>query len=382
MSTTTNDIELHPLGLDDLKALAETSKDCCVSIQMPTHRSGRDVKQNSIRFKNLLDEADRKLISCDADISILNPLRSLPNQDDFWQHQADGLAVFVNSRNIQFFSTQRSIDNRVTVDNSFYLASLLGERYYGEECFVLALTWDDAKLFISSGSELRAVDSMQFPAKYDDLVLPSDPEEQIQFTTHRAGGESTAMYHGQGEGEDKIEADRCTYLSRVGGLVGSEIYNSGMALVIVATEEVAGQFAATTNVEIAAKVEGSPAEMKEDELQSRVCEAVEPVLVKSRNELAERFGTELAQSQASGDPAEVATAALQGRVDTLIVAEQAEVPGIIDREKMQTRTDESGDVDLVNAAVIETFRHGGTAYSASDDAMPSEANRVAAIYRY
>ena len=45
----------------DLKQLIDTTQEPLVSIYMPTYRSGREVQQNSTRFKNLLKGAREKL---------------------------------------------------------------------------------------------------------------------------------------------------------------------------------------------------------------------------------------------------------------------------------------------------------------------------------
>ena len=50
----------------DLKALIETEGEWCVSILMPTVRTGTEVQQNPIRFRNLLREAENQHVTGSA----------------------------------------------------------------------------------------------------------------------------------------------------------------------------------------------------------------------------------------------------------------------------------------------------------------------------
>ena len=54
---------METLSKDDLKALVKKRKDLCISLYMPTHRSGVETQQNQIRFKNLLREAEERLVA-------------------------------------------------------------------------------------------------------------------------------------------------------------------------------------------------------------------------------------------------------------------------------------------------------------------------------
>lgn len=51
------------LRRDELKALMQKRADSCVSIYLPTHRAMPDTQQDPIRLKNLLAEAEKRLIA-------------------------------------------------------------------------------------------------------------------------------------------------------------------------------------------------------------------------------------------------------------------------------------------------------------------------------
>ena len=367
MAATIDQSQLTPLKPSDLSIIAGLSADTCVSILMPTHRSGRQTLQGHIRFKNLLKVAHEKLTESGQDASLLDPLSPLARSIEFWQHQGEGLAIFLSPNDCHLFRLERPVNEWVSVGRSFFIQPLIGEQNIGEDYFVLALSWEEAKLFRADGQSLTLVETTTLPAKFDELILPRDPEEILQNTSHRSGSNavdsSTTMFHGHGEGEEKIEADRSHYLSLVGDEVAAVIYSTGLPLVVAATGEVIGHFEATTKVHVDARVEGSPAEWTVDELRDHAHEAIKAELKPDHNQFSERFGTALAHAHASDDLEEVLAAAKNGRVDALMVCHHDEHCG------------------KTNQAVIDTLRNGGEVSQCSPDAMPGGAF-IAAIYRY
>jgi len=90
---------MNLLSKEELRSLMEKPGGWCVSIFMPTHRVSPDTKQDPIRFKNLLREAEARLKTAgprspDAK-KLLKPAQPLVPDTLFWQHQSDGLAAFL-----------------------------------------------------------------------------------------------------------------------------------------------------------------------------------------------------------------------------------------------------------------------------------------------
>ncbi|MFK8185716.1 MAG: hypothetical protein AB8B99_20260 [Phormidesmis sp.] len=81
------------------QTLAQTTAFPYVSIYLPTHEAGREVKQDPIRLKNQIAEARDHLQSMDIDNNtiqtLLQPAEDLLNKRDFWQHQSNGVKIQV-----------------------------------------------------------------------------------------------------------------------------------------------------------------------------------------------------------------------------------------------------------------------------------------------
>jgi hypothetical protein len=84
----------------ELEQLMLKEQPLCVSIYLPTHRTGIETQQDPIRLKNLLREAEQLLsaqgVGTHAVQKMLEPASRLLQDSDFWQHQSDGLAIFLS----------------------------------------------------------------------------------------------------------------------------------------------------------------------------------------------------------------------------------------------------------------------------------------------
>lgn len=87
------------MTIDDLRDLVNIEQELFITIYMPTFRKGVDTKQNPIRLKQLLREAEEKLYGMDmrkAEVEkFLAPASDLIDQTMFWQQQSDGLVIFL-----------------------------------------------------------------------------------------------------------------------------------------------------------------------------------------------------------------------------------------------------------------------------------------------
>ncbi len=125
---------------------------------------------------------------------------------------------------------------------------------------------------------------------------------------------------------------------------------------------------------------GSPDASPGDELHERAMEVVmstftEP-LQKAMAQIRELAGTD----HASTDPRSIVQAAFQGRVLDLLIAANAEFWGAWNEETQDVDTANARE-ELLNAACLETVRHGGRAYVVKEADMPVQAP-AAAMFRF
>jgi len=118
-------MDLRNLRRGDLNELAAMTFHPCVSIYMPTHRRGKETRQDSIRFRNLLDQAAKALSDAGYETGLVESLRGKQEDNDFWQHQSDGLGVLANRSEITLLRLPYTVDERVEIDEVPFLKPLL-----------------------------------------------------------------------------------------------------------------------------------------------------------------------------------------------------------------------------------------------------------------
>lgn len=100
------------LSIDELKALVETAQSPCVSIYMPAQKAGPEVRQNPIRFKNLIREAENRLEAMGMEGGeAAEFLKSAHELDtvEFWENQDRGLVILLSPGEFRLLSTSLRI---------------------------------------------------------------------------------------------------------------------------------------------------------------------------------------------------------------------------------------------------------------------------------
>jgi hypothetical protein len=87
------------ISKEQLAALAGVEAPPVVSIYLPTHDKAREVRQDPIRMRNALAIVTEQLLGAGhrrPEVEeLLKPAQALLDDEFFWRHQAQGLAVFV-----------------------------------------------------------------------------------------------------------------------------------------------------------------------------------------------------------------------------------------------------------------------------------------------
>ena len=151
---------------DELKELLRY-KGKCVSIYMPTHRAGAETQQDPIRLKNLLREAEAALIRTGLRSSrareLLEPAQELVEDHEFWQHQSDGLAIFLSPGLFRSYRLPLEFEESVFVAERFHVKPLLPLLTGDGRFYVLALSQNEVRLLQGTRFNVGEVDLEDVP---------------------------------------------------------------------------------------------------------------------------------------------------------------------------------------------------------------------------
>ena len=93
MTTMNETTALEDLTISHLSELSTLDNDSVLSILMPTHRTGSEIRQDPIRYKNLVDSVREQASQFERGDEMIQRLGSRLPQSDFWQHQGLGLTI-------------------------------------------------------------------------------------------------------------------------------------------------------------------------------------------------------------------------------------------------------------------------------------------------
>lgn len=373
----------------EMKNLLVRDSGWCVSLFMPTHRRGRETEQDPIRFRNLLREAEERLLvkglrSPDAR-EMLKPAQRLLQEPSFWQHQSGGLAVFLTSDEFQYYRLPLPFENLVMISKSFHLKPLLPFFASDGHFYILALSQNQVRLLEGTQHTVDEVDMESMPESIGEALQYERFEKQLQFRTGTSGGGRSALFHGRDLGdEDKGRILR--WFHKIDDELPNLLIGRKSPLVLAGVEYLFPLYKEANSYPhlLEEGIGGNPEELTPEELHTQAWPLVQPTFMEARKEAAAQYSQLADTGQASADVQETVLAAHHGRVADLFVALDVQVWGSFDQ-----RTDtvhvhqepEPDDGDLLDLAAIQTILNGGTVYAVEPEQVPAQAP-LAAVFRY
>jgi hypothetical protein len=362
-------------ALDDLAG--DGAEPPCVSVFLPTHRAGPDTRQNPVRLRNLLAEAERTLVDDgvtrnDVD-ELLAPARELVDDYDFWQYQSDGLAVYLSGGSMRTLRVPLVLDEETVVGARFSWRPILPLLTGDGRFLVLAVSQNRVRLFAGTRYTISELSRGPIPESMAEALALEENEPQLQVRTAGEAG----MFHGHGAGEEVDKATVERFLRAVATGLRERVGADRRPLVVAAVGYYLPIFREVSDhpAVVDGGVEGNPDEMSAAQLHEAAWPVVAPAFDAARAAAIDRFRANMGTGRTVTALSEVVVAAVDGQVETLFVDASAPVWGVLDgATRTVERHDErqAGDDDLVDRAAVATVLAGGDVYVVT----PPDAERV------
>ncbi|CAO3373470.1 baeRF3 domain-containing protein [Azospirillum argentinense] len=386
----------------DLERLLTVDAAPAVSIFLPTHIAGRDIRQDVIRLRNLLAKAQDQLCEKhglrrpDAE-AFLKPASDLLEQGEFWRHMDRGLAIFLARGVSAIHRVPVELPEEVVVNARFTLRPLLPLLADDGTFMILAVTAGRARLFCATRHGIAEEDAglpqgvaeIHAETNFESNLHSAPPARHADRTDR--GGVSMVKTHNFGEDPEGLrKAHLIEYLGRVAGRARDHLKPFRGPLVLVADEEVQGHLRKDAHLQGALDegVVTNPDALDVEELHRRAYAVVRPMFESTRRTAVERFkalhGDRNTAERTTTRAEDVMVAAREGRVGVLLVAGNEKVWGHFREDyhrafPLHHETD--GAIDLVEEAATETLLRGGEVHVVTKEELPSGAS-TAAILRF
>jgi hypothetical protein len=363
----------------ELSGLIVRRDEPAVSVYQPTHRAGAGIQQDPIRYKNLLRSAQERLIesglrSAEAD-QLLEPARRLLDDEVFWQHQSDGLALFASNSIFRYYRVPFQFEELVVVTDRFHIKPLIRLLSEDGRFYILALSGKQVRLMLGTRHSVSEMDLEEVPQGLAEALRFDDPERQLQF--HTASRGSSAIFHGQGDVFDakRHKKDLLRYFQQVDRGLHELLRQREEPLVLAAVDYLIPIYreANTYPNLLEEGITGNPDLLNARELHERAWSLVEPHFERAREKKLARYRELQGTGLTAREIDEIVPAAYHGRIDTLFVATGVQRWGRYDEGQGGVVTHEEpepGDEDLLDLAAVQTLVHSGEVYAVGTEQIP------------
>ena len=365
----------------------------CLSIYMPTHRTHPENLQDIILFKNLVRQLKESLLqkySAGEVQKHIEPFETLADDNSIWNHTSDGLAVFSATGLFKVVGVHKSFEGLALVADSFHTKPLRQYLQSLDHFHVLGLTLHDIRLFEGNRHSLAEVDlTADTPKTITEALGDELTDKHTTVASYGgSGGESSPMRHGHGGRKDETEKDTERFFRVVANTIYEQYTKpSGWPLILAALTEHQSLFKKVNKnpLLLTNGIEINPSSVSAEKLADMAWEIMEPEYNLKLESLVALFEQSRANGKGSDDYKQVAVAAVEGRIDTLIVEADRIIPVRI--TNLVTGNTQKKDMldpkvdDLLDDMGELVMKMGGEVMVLPAGKMPSDTG-LAAIYRY
>jgi hypothetical protein len=365
----------------------------CVSCFLPTHRNPSEKKEDRMRLKNLLNEAERRLagrgMRSPQVRALLEPARDLLNEEPFWETLRDGLAFFRSASLFRVYTVSIPIREFLDVGDRFHLKPLLPVLRSDGRFYLLGLSQERVILLEGTRESLVELAVPDLPRDLASALhveqFPPEHTLELRTQTSRAGGQG-AIFHGHAEEYEDVTRYLREYFRQVDRAVTVFLRGSRAPLLLAAVDYLHPLYAEANRYPhlLRSGVHGNPEVFNVEELHRRAWSIVESTLDLELDRALFEYSDLGGGPRSSEEPSTILVGAYFGRIGRLFVAEDTELWGRFDPNTLSLSvhpTRRQDDVELLDWAAIRTVSADGAVYVVPRARVPG-GGPMAALFRF
>lgn len=366
-----------------------------VSVFIPAHRSSAGVRGRRIWWKNLLTEVSavpsRRGLRARDIARLLAPARALRNDAMAGQYTGDGLALFMRPGWHRAFRVPIDLPAVAAVGDYFLIGPLLRVVAGDSHFLLLALSRRKIRLFEGRMQHIEEIELKDVPTSLRHVIEPPEPrsDTMARLTLSGVGRQAgRAVFYGHGAADEHFKKDQLRrFMYQVtDGLRGGYLADQDLPMVPVGQARLVSiyrEMAAYPHLTEGA-VRENPDQFSAEELHAAAWPIVAEIVDQQASRAVQRFEELHGTGRTSDEPKMIEAAARQGRVETLLVAEQ---PWCREQLPAGVRVVQLGadgafsHCELLDRAAAKTLSRGGQIYTPRTAEIPGGSD-IAAVFRY
>jgi len=357
----------------------------CVSIYLPTPRANPPAAESARLFEHLLHKAEQQLgerFNSTQIRQMTQKIRGATVDADpqFWTGDRDAVAIFASPDFVQVIDLQHRVDAYVEVADSFHVKPLIRVLQSANRFQLLCLTQQMVEVLEGDQYRLDRLPNRNLPQNINELPgMIMSKEVSVAQDLRDAKRQPNDGQDGAGTLDQFLRVvDKAVW----------ENYSraSKLPLILVAVEAYHAHFRDISKntylLEEGIKID--PKNVSLDRLREEAWKIMEPRYNATVERITNDFMAAKARHRGSDEVMEVAQAASQGRVDTLLVQADAQIAGHLMRTdgfiEPAKLSDPYAD-DVLDDLAEMVLKMDGQVLVLPRENMPTDSG-VAAIYRY
>lgn len=342
--------------------------------------------KDQTRLSNLISEG-RKLAKEKYSSEVAEKIIS--QLDEVEKHMRElviprgGLLVYATLDEIYYTHTAIPVDNTVTAGHLPYLLPVIANYQFSHNYHLLVLNQNEISLYQGRGRELEKIEFPEddAPKTLEDALGTEKVGGQLTHGTYGSRGtDGPHSFHGHNETSSEKEIDRVNYFR----VVDKYIYENysrveKIPLILYATPDNQAVFRDLTDnqylLEEGIEKDGSGATIKE--LEGTTFEFDQKLVRQEKEELFELFDETAPNYLIENDPAQLARAVVEGRIETLVVNESKDAKGRINDDG----TYEEDEDDYYRHLITRALQSKADVYVVMNDFFEEDRPDFTAVAR-
>ncbi len=377
---------IQAFRVEELQRLLADGPGPRVSVYLPTHRRHPEWKQDPVRFRSLIGQAEELLAkryrATDAK-AFLEPLRKL-EEDRHWEYSLDGLAVFLSGKYSAGYRLPMPVPELVVVADTYHTKPLLRFLHSNRRYLVLAVSQKQVSLYQGSPFGAGAVDLHGVPKSLRDALGLPDYDR----TFSAAGGWTVgSVFHGRGPGKEIRKAELLRYFQAIDRGLRDYLRDESVPLLLAAVKYCHPIYrdANTYSGLHDEGLEGNFERANSENIHAAAWPIVSRIFESQIDTWIARFQERAGVGPVSDRLEEIALAAVTGRVRCLLLVDGEPVWGVLGRTTGEVTRHEGQkgpeDGDLLDDIGEEALKRGAEVFVVPRAKMPTPSP-IAAIYRF
>ncbi|OQP38692.1 hypothetical protein A4H97_18410 [Niastella yeongjuensis] len=383
------------LTKDIFVELAGYEGDLCVSILMPTHKSGVEVNEqvDKSTFKNVVQQVEKKLAEKKKDPaltkSVLQPAYDLLTDEIFWRSLDNGLAVYIADGFFKYVKLAAPVIQLIHVNTSFYVSPLIPYMVRTEHFYLLDIAKKFPRFYRADGFGIERLQIEEMPFGVDDVVHFEEKDGDTLFRTGGKGGRGSANFHGIGGGKPEENENIAIYLQEVDNTIWqSHLNKENVPLLLAGQNFLIPIFKSVSRYKNIwpEALTGNHHQQSDNDLYEKAMKVIKPYFDQPLQNALKDYGNKLVTALTSSMIDTIIPATYYGKVSHLFVKKGLQAFGTFNKQdnKLVMQVQE-GDLkqadDLIDKAVTKTIQNGGDVYFLDAEQMPNQSE-LAALFRY